>query len=89
MLFMVICTWEPSAVPEILKRALEKGTQAPEGQRVIGEWTDAGGGRIFRLIETDDAASLFAGALVWHDVLNSEVVPVIGADASIDTARGK
>ena len=88
MLFMDIGTWEPSATPEVIKRAVEKGRQIPEGYKVIGEWTDATGGRNFRLLETDDASSLVVGNIPWHDIIETEIVPVIEIESAIDTVRG-
>ena len=86
MLFMVIGTWEPDKVQEITKRAGEKGAGVPEGVRVIGEWTDAAGRRIVRVLEADDATSLLVASLGWNDLMTIEVFPVVGLESSIDTA---
>jgi hypothetical protein len=77
MLFMDIYTWEPGQRNELLKRRMEKGMGLPEGVKVLGEWTDLGGGRGFLLVESNDPKAAIAGTMAWSDLMKVEAVPVI------------
>jgi hypothetical protein len=87
MLFMSIYTFEPAKRNEIIKRRMERGTALREGVKVIGEWTDLGGGRGFLLIEAEDPKVLMAGTLVWGDLMEIESVPVIQTEEVMQLAK--
>ena len=61
MLFMVTLSYEPQNRDEIVKRRAEKGALIPEGVKTIGEWTSIGGGKVFRLVETEDPSAMMQG----------------------------
>ena len=75
MLFMGILTWEPEKGDEITKRRAE--WEYPEGVKVIGEWSDLAGDRVFSLSELDDPKVMLAAASAWTDVAKLEIVPVM------------
>ncbi|MFQ6062820.1 MAG: DUF3303 domain-containing protein [Methanosarcinales archaeon] len=78
MLFMTIFTWEPDKRDEVVKRrATEK---VPERIKVIGEWVDLQGGRVFILSETADPKAVLAESFAWNDLGNIECVPVMEAE---------
>jgi hypothetical protein len=77
MLFMNIYTWEPGQRNELLKRRMEKGMALSEGVKLVGEWTDLGGGRGFLLTESNDPKACIASTMVWSDLMKMEPVPVI------------
>jgi len=87
MLFMSIYTFEPAKRNEIIKRRMERGTALREGVKVIGEWTDLGGGRGFLLIEAEDPKVLMAGTLAWSDLMEIESVPVIQTEEVMKLAK--
>jgi hypothetical protein len=58
MFFMNIFTWEPEKRDEVIKRCATK--KAHEGIKLIAEWVDLQGGRVFRLIEIDDPKAVLA-----------------------------
>lgn len=87
MLFMSIYTFEPAKRNEIIKRRMERGTALREGVKVIGEWTDLGGGRGFLLIEAEDPKVLMAGTLTWGDLMEIESVPVIQTEEVMQLAK--
>jgi len=90
MLFMDIYTWEPGQRNELLKRRAEKGMALPEGVKVLGEWTDLGGGRGFLLVESNDPKAAIAGTMAWSDLMKIEAVPVIvTADLMKAAKKGK
>lgn len=77
MLFMNIYTFEPGQRNELLKRLMEKGMALPEGVKVLGNWNDIGGGRGFRLIESNDPKAQLAATMAWSDLMKIEAIPVI------------
>lgn len=87
MLFMSIYSFEPAKRNEIIKRRMEKGTGLREGVKVIGEWTDLGGGRGFLLIEAEDPKVLMAGTLAWSDLMEIQSVPVIQTEEVMKLAK--
>ncbi len=87
MLFMTIYTWEPGQRNEMVKRRLQKGRLIPEGVKVLGEWTDLGGGRGFLLMEANDPKALILGSRAWSDLMKMEAIPVIDTEESMKLAR--
>lgn len=87
MIFMTIYTWEPGNRNEIIKRRIQKGRLIPDGVKVLGEWTDLGGGRGFLLVEANDPAALMLGARAWLDLMKMEAVPVMDTEESMKLAR--
>jgi len=87
MLFMSIYTFEPAKRNELIKRRMERGIALPQGVKVIGEWTDVGGGRGFLLIEAEDPKALMAGTLGWSDLMEIESVPVIQTEEVMKLAK--
>ena len=75
MLLMTILTWEPEKRDEVIKRRAE--WEYPEGMRLIGEWSDLAGGRVFSLVEVDDPNVILAAASDWEDLTKLEVTPVM------------
>lgn len=89
MLFMNIFTWEPEQRNEIIKRRMQ-GQALPEGVKVMGEWVEVGGGRVFRLIDVPDAKLGLALALPWTDIGKLQMIPVMDAgEAAKSAAQGQ
>ena len=79
---MVVETFTQGAAP-VYERAAERGRQLPDGLRYVDSWVDEELGRCFQLMETDDARLLDEWTARWSDIVEFEVVPVIGsADAA-------
>ena len=77
MLFMTVFTYEPALRNEVIRRRAQKGTLAPKNMKVLGEWSYAGAGRVFRLVEVDDLAAMVEGAAAWTDLGKLDVFPVL------------
>jgi hypothetical protein len=77
MLFMIIERFKNSDPRPIYARLAERGRQMPEGLNYVGSWIEAGLGRCFQLMETDDATLLQRWILGWNDLMEFEVVPVV------------
>ena len=86
---MTIYTWKPGQRNELVKRRMEKGMLIREGVKVLGEWTDLGGGRGFLLVESNDPNALMSGTNAWGDLMKMEAVPVIETEELIKLAKSR
>jgi hypothetical protein len=79
MLFMTIGSYEPGVRDQVVKRRIENGPMT-QGVKTIGEWTHIGGGRVFRLVESDDLMALQTACFAWSDLCKFEIVPVMDTE---------
>jgi Domain of unknown function (DUF3303) len=89
MLFMTVYTYEPANRQAVIKKRAEQGSLLPPGAKSLGEWSAVGGGRVFRLIEADDARALLGSANPWADLGKIEAYPVMAVDDVIKLLTGK
>jgi hypothetical protein len=79
---MVVERYTHGAAP-VYQRAAERGRLLPAGLTYVDSWIDERLDRCFQLMETDDARLLDEWISRWSDIVEFEVVPVIGsADAA-------
>ena len=83
MLFMTIYTYEPKDREAVIKRRAEKGTMAPPGMKVVGEWSALTAGRVFRLVEVDDPRAMLGATAAWADLGKIESVPVMETEEAM------
>jgi hypothetical protein len=77
MQFMVIETFDPAKAPDIYRQFQERGRGIPEGLSYVDSWVDAGLGRVWQIMETDDVALLQEWIAFWAPLVDDfEVVPV-------------
>jgi hypothetical protein len=86
MLFLAIYTWEPDKRNEVIKRRAEKGAMIPPGMKLLGEWTAISGGKVFRLIDSEDPKAALQAVLGWSDLGKLEMIPVIETEAAMKIA---
>jgi hypothetical protein len=67
------------AVTAVYERFREKGRMMPDGLRYIDSWIEPSFHRCFLLAECDDPRLIQAWVLAWHDLVDFEVVPVVGS----------
>ncbi len=89
MLFMTIYTYEPEKREAVIKRRAEKGAMAPQGMKIVGEWSDITGGRVFRLVEVDDPRVMLGASAAWADLGKIESVPVMQTEEVMKLVSGK
>jgi hypothetical protein len=79
MKFMLTFSLKPDSEKreESIARYRETGGLPLEGAKLLGRWTraDLSGG--YDLIESDDALALAEFSLLWSDVMELRIVPVI------------
>lgn len=84
---MVVETFRQGAAP-VYERAEKKGRMLPPGLTYVESWVDEGLGRCFQLMETDDPSLLDDWTKRWADLVEFEVVPVLGSDEAAQRVRG-
>ena len=70
-------TFKPQYRDEVVRRRVEKGTLVPKGMRLLGEWGCIGSGRVFRLLDIEDPATMLEATYPWTDIGDLEVYPVM------------
>lgn len=79
MKFILTFSWKPDSQTrqEAFSRFKKTGGQPPKGVKLLGRWTrvDFSGG--FDLLESEDPEALAAFALLWNDLMEITIIPVL------------
>ena len=86
MKFMLTFTIKPEAKgrDEAIARFRKTGGQAPAGVKLVNRWTAADFSGGFVLLDGDDATALTHFSLLWSDLLELRVVPVVEDPQLVD-----
>ena len=76
MLFMVVERFKRSEIKTIYRRVRDKGRVLPDGLTYVDSWIEAGFGRCFQLMQTDDVTLLQRWVVELGDAIEFEIVPV-------------
>ena len=79
MKFMLTFAWQPDTKTrsEAIARFRKTGGQPPKGAKLIGRWTRADFSGGYDVLETDDPKTLTEFALMWSDLMQLTIVPVL------------
>ena len=79
MKFMLTFQWDADGKVqnEAIARFKKTGGQPPKGAKLLGRWTRADFSGGFDLIETDDAQALAEFSLMWSDLMQLNITPVL------------
>ena len=79
MKFMLTFSWKPDTKcrDEGIARFRATGGRPPNGVNLLGRWTRADFSGGFDLLETDDSQALAEFALMWSDLMDLTIVPVL------------
>src|SRR5262245_30245001 len=79
MKFMLTFSIKPEtkARDEAIERFKATGGQPPKGAKLLGRWTAADFSGGFDLLESDDPKALTEFALMWSDLIELKIVPVV------------
>lgn len=79
MKFMLTFCWRPDAKTrdEAIARFRKTGGQPPKGAKLLGRWTRADFSGGFDLLESEDPQALTEFALMWSDLMDLTIVPVL------------
>lgn len=80
MRYMVIEEFKPGMVRAIYERLRETGRQMPAGLTYVGSWITDDLTRCYQVMECDDPRLLDEWISHWTDLMDFEVIPVIGSD---------
>ena len=81
-LYMVIETYRRGPRP-VYARAAERGRMLPPGLVYLDSWVDERAlDRCFQLMETEDPSLFDQWIAAWSDLVDFEVVPVVGSSAA-------
>jgi hypothetical protein len=85
---MVIESFRHGAGP-VYARARERGRMLPDGLVYLDSWVDAEQlDRCFQLMETDNPDLFDEWIARWSDLVEFEVVPVVGSSEAASRAAG-
>src|SRR5213593_810326 len=89
MKFIVTFTFKPETKgrDEAIARFKQTRGRTPQGATLLGRWTAADFSGGFDLLESDDARALTEFALMWSDVMELKVVPVVDDADLSETLR--
>jgi hypothetical protein len=79
MLFMVIERFKGSDPKPIGERFRRSGRMLPEGVVYQASWVDAACARCFQIMEAPSLDSLNEWVHRWEDLVDFEIVPVLGS----------
>ena len=79
MKFILTFSWKPDTQTrdEGIARFRKTGGQPPAGAKLLGRWTRADFSGGFDLLESDDPQALAEFALMWSDLMELRIVPVL------------
>lgn len=79
MKFMLTFSWNPDTKTraEGIARFASTGGLPPKGATLLGRWTRADFSGGFDLIETEDPRALAEFSLMWSDLMQLEIRPVL------------
>ena len=75
--------------PECLKRWANSNVEdeVPEGVKLVGRWHDLNNWSGCAILEADDTATVVGWTLLWSDLCDLTVSPVLDDESSKDVAR--
>ncbi|NSW87785.1 MAG: DUF3303 family protein [Syntrophobacteraceae bacterium] len=82
MLFMAIFSYAPEDRKQVIERGMG-GVEKESGVKILGEWLDLSGHRVFRLFEAEDDVHLAASVFNWSDLGVAEIIPVMETEKAL------
>ena len=79
MKFMLTFNWKPDTKTraEGIARFQKTGGLPPKGAKLLGRWTRADFSGGYDLLESDDPQALAEFALMWSDLMELSIFPVL------------
>ena len=89
MLFMVIERFKNRDALAVYRRFKEQGRLMPEGLKYLDSWVEANFDRCFQLMECDELELFQQWIIKWQDIIEFEIVPVVGSKETRETVMEK
>jgi hypothetical protein len=77
MKFMLTFSLPSATRDEAIERFKRTGGMPPKGAKFLGRWTAADMSGGFVLVESTDVSALTEFALMWTDIIDIKILPVI------------
>jgi uncharacterized protein DUF3303 len=89
MKFMLTFSWKPDikARDQGIARFKKTGAKPPKGVKLLGRWTRADFSGGFDLLETGDEKLLTEFALMWSDLMDLTIVPVLDDESLTEVLK--
>ena len=88
MLSIAIFTFNPKTMNEVVERRQQEQARECGKTKILGEWCDTKGGRVFRIVSGGDIGEILAAYRTWSDLGTLEIFPVTDTDALINQYKG-
>jgi hypothetical protein len=88
MKFIVTFAITPESRNAAIARFKATGGPTPPGATLLGRWTRADFSGGYVLVESDDVKAVIEFALMWNDLIEIDVVPVL-EDAALAEVLGR
>ena len=85
MLFMVIERFKNRDGKAVYGRFEKQGRMLPEGLTYLGSWIEPNFDRCFQLMECDDVRLFQQWVVHWQDLIEFEIIPVVGSKEVVET----
>jgi len=72
----------------VYQRFREQGRLMPDGLSYVESWIEPTFHRCFLLAECNDARLIQEWVLRWHDLIDFEVLPVVGSKETAELVAG-
>jgi hypothetical protein len=89
MYFVIEHFKNSDAMREAYQRFAERGRMLPDGLNYIDSWVEQNFNRCFQLMETDQPVLFDQWIECWSDLVDFEVIPVIGSAAAAADQNAK
>ena len=89
MLFMIIERFNNRDAVPIYRRFHEQGRMMPDGLKHVDSWIEANFDRCFQLMECDDPQLFQQWILEWRDLMEFEIIPVVGSQQTREAITAK
>lgn len=76
------------AVSAVYQRFHQNGRMMPDGLTYVDSWIEANLERCFLLADCDDPRVIQEWVLRWNDLVDFEVVPVVGSNETAAVVQG-
>ena len=87
MLYLVIECFRDGEAAPVYARFREKGRLLPDGLVFHQSWLSAELDRCFQIMETDDVTLFDTWTSQWDDLVDFEIIPVVGGGDAAATIR--
>ncbi len=87
-LYLIIETFKPGKVRAVYQRVEDRGRLMPEGLEYFDSWITSDLTKCYQIVRCEDRALIDEWIGRWDDLVEFEVVEVLGSDEAHERALG-